>query len=441
MNMRPCRLLILAILFSGALQAEPLRLSRGAWRLDIGGFAEASFTDDSRASFLESVGDLPARGPDTPRGTEPRRTLSLRHSRVNFTLAPSEDHTWHPKAVLELDLMGNRVSPSFNDWTDTYYTVISPRIRHLYFSAEHDGLQYRTGQDWSLFGWQPSYFVTTVSAPPGPGVIYQRTRQFTLIQTLRSHARQLQLGLSFASASQKAGGVPNLDFGAKFSLEKRRSGFASATGPVQTEPLSFALSGTARQFATGSTSAISDDLKKVRAFAGAANLLVPLLASPDGQETARTLTLTAEFSAGTGHGGVFPDWSGNIPQMPFVATTPAQAQTHLDPGYGGFDSGGDFHLFRLESWNAQLQYHFSSQHPTFTTLGHAQLSVKNIAGLGPVAPGSQAYDRVSMSFLNLIHDVSNNWRAAVEFAEFNTRYIDGHDDVVNRWQGSVLYRF
>src|SRR5262249_34841355 len=152
------------------------------------------------------------------------------------------------------------------------------------------------------------------------------------------------------------------------------------------------------------------------------------------ESTSNSLTLTAEYSAGTGYGDAFPGWSANLPEFPMDSSISELNQTYLSKGQGGFDADGNFHLFRLESLSAELQYHFPGETHCFTTLGHSELHASNADALGPVLPGVMVYDRVSMHFINLFHDFNSHIRAGVEYAQIFTHYVDGTNEKDERGQ-------
>lgn len=361
--------------------------------------------------------------------------IALRRSRLGLTALLPDQENWPARFYVEFDFMGNRNSRSVFGAEDFYFTEPSFRFRHYYFTVEHGGWQILAGQTWSLFGWQPTYRTATVSAPAGPGVLSQRHRQFTAIKSFKpEESLHWQLGLSFGSASEKAGGIPNVDLGVKLIQPQLRGLFSPANGQVRAEPLSLALSSTYRKFATGAINATSQNLHKMTAYAGALNMLIPLIPVRDGH--AQSLTFTAEGSLGSGYGGSLSGWSGNLPQFPYSTES---IETHLNKGYGGFDAQGKFHLFQLRTWSSQLQYHFAKT--WITTVGYSQLQALNVRGLGPVPPGFTAYDHVSMGFANLMHDLSDQLRAAIEYSYLTTDYIDSTHQYVIRYQANLYYRF
>lgn len=435
------RTLLVSLIFFSQFSFGSVSLwEKKDWKLLSGGFVQLDYLYDTHGGFLETAGNAAIDGPDEAAGVGPREQVSFRNSRAGFTLLPPGQDTWKPKAYIEFDLLGNHSYRPFFGSSDISYTDPSLRIRHLYVSAEWEGWSFLSGQTWNFFGWGPSYFLTTVSVPPGPGSLYQRAQQFTVTKTLDAKDFQSwKFGLSFGHATQKAGGVPNVDMGVKYSHAGIRSGFSTPSGETGLEPFSLALSGTMRKFGIGAIDSTSPNLHKHKAFAASLATLIPIVPG-EYNEASNTLTLTAEYAAGTGIGDLYPGWSANISELPTAGGTDMQG-TYLRRGIGGFDAAGKFHLIQLHSWNMQLQYHLPSKLRGFATAGHSELKASNVAGLGPVLPGFTSYDRASMDFVNLFHDFSGSLRGAIEYAHFSTHYTSGREEVDDRYQATVFYRY
>src|SRR6185312_12861434 len=115
---------------------------------------------------------------------------------------------WKTKGYLEFDLLGYEAPINANPATNatnseaSYYTNPTMRVRHAFLNAESNGWQVLAGQTWTLFGWEPTYVLTTASVPPGPGTIYQRTEQLTGFKTMQlGESSKLQVGVSMARPS------------------------------------------------------------------------------------------------------------------------------------------------------------------------------------------------------------------------------------------------
>ncbi len=435
-----CLTLVIPTLSSGAVTL----VEKDEWKVQMGGFVETDFVRDSKRSFTEVVGNNAVDRDGSFKGDNPRMQSSIRNSRLAFTVLPPEQNEWKTKGYFEFDLLGYDPSVSTAAPTQSegsFYSNPTMRVRHGFLNAEKNGWTILAGQYWTLFGWQPTYVVTTASVPPGPGVIYQRTPQVTFMKNMMlGETSKLQVGASIARPSQRDAGTPNLDAGVKYSFSGLSAGFASPSGDVKAEPMSIAVSGTMRSFATANSAAYTDGLTKTSGSGLAVDMSIPVLPSSDGKETANTLTLTGEMSAGTGYADAFPSWTGGLPQLP--AGSGAANATNLDGGQGGYLTADptSFQLVKLQSWNAQLQYHLPGDCASFVTLGHSELSASNLDVL-LLATQATAYKKVSMNFVNVFHDFTAQIRGAVEYAKFTTTYLDDVTASDDRYQVSAYFRF
>jgi hypothetical protein len=445
---RVLSLAVLATFWPVVAQAAVTLLDKEDWKVQMSGFVETDIFHDTTRSLSEVPGSAAVARKGTIQKENGQTVFSIRNSRLAFSVLPPVQNDIKTKGYLEYDLLGYDPKPNTNAAATTgtgadaknsessFYTNPTLRVRHAYFSAERAGWSWLVGQTWTLFGWLPNYVLTTASVPPGPGEIYQRTEQVTGMKTLEMNGNKLQIGLSVARPSQRDSEMPNVDAGVRWSLPGYTAGLASPTGDVKAEALSVGLSGTWRQFVTPETTAVTSGQKKHGGEAVAVDLMVPILPASD-NSTANSLSLTGEFSEGTGYGDSFPSWSGGLSQYP-AGTTGLASSTNLDAGQGGFDSSGGFSLVKLRTFNAQLQYHLPGEMHTFVTLGYAQL---NAFGIGRFSSAVTTYDQSSMMFLNVFHDCTAQIRTALEFARFGTHYIDGQSVSDDRIQLNGYFRF
>jgi len=423
---------------SQALSAVTL-LDQNEWKFLVSGFLETDMTSDSVRSFTEVMGNNPVDRSNTFAGSNGRTQFSVRNSRLAFTVLPPVQDDWKSKGYFEFDFLGYDPAPPTNSEA-SFATNPTLRMRHGYLNLEKNGWSIFAGQTWSLFGWEPSYVVTTVSVPPAPGIIYQRTPELMVIQKIAlSESENLQWGGAIARPSQRDSQTPNLDFGARLTSSRRSSGFASASGDVSNEAMSLALTGTRRDFTTPDSAAVTSAQTHHVGNALAVDFLFPLIASHDGA-IENTLTWTGEYSTGDGYGDAFPSWTGNLAALP-AAGLGVSNETNLDAGQGGFDASGDFHLVKLQTWNTQLQYHLPSSWHAFVTVGYTELRSNNAKDLSPIVATKTIYDQSHLTFLNIFHDCTKQIRVGLEYAEMSTHYIDDVQPIDHRYQISTFFRF
>jgi hypothetical protein len=420
--------------------AEVIVLDKDDWKIGIGGIAEFDAFTDSKGFLTESPGNVsvPQTGYDTNVG---RTQFSIRNSRFSISAVAPEQDGIKTRGYLEFDLLG--YDPNPNDAFAAggpanseggFYSNPTLRVRHAYVAATHESHQLLVGQTWSVFGWQPNYVLSTISVQPVSGTMYERTQQIAYMNTQNGDVHSLQSAISISRPNERNSMIPNVEAGVRWSYKNRKSGFAAANSDIKIQPLSVAVSGAVRSY-TVPTSATDAVQNGQTGAAFAVDAQVPLLAA-DGDSSAGSLTLTAEYTSGTGYGDEFSGWSGGLPQL---VNKGAPANPNLDKGLGGFDASGNFHLVQLDSVNVQLQYHLSRG---FFDVGYGLLHSNNIGSINTANP----YDRAESLFVNYLHNFTKQLRAGLEYAQFTTHFAGGTTSGTgsatdNREMLATYYRF
>jgi hypothetical protein len=421
-------------------------MEKDDWKVTMNGFVETDYVYDTTRSFTEIIGNNPVARTSTLNGDNARAAFSDRNSRLGFSVYAPEQGGWKSKGVFEMDFLGNNNTGNSTSPENTTYASPLPRIRHAYFSTENDGWKFLSGQTWSLFGWQPYYFPTILTVAPAPGQLFQRSLQFMVMKDMHmGDSNLLQAGVSIERPSQRDAAMPNLNVGLRWALNSYRAVYASSYGDVNTEALSVGLSGAFRQFDVNAAGS-SDTVGHSNGSAFAADVLIPIIPASDEKDRGNSLTLTAEFSAGSGYADALPGWTGGMTNFTSSNSgTSAATRTAIDAGFGGFDSTGNtFTLVNLQTYNVTLQYMLPESMRSWVTAGYSELMATNMGTFANATNGTVAnmYDKTSMYFVNFNHDFSNQIRAGLEWDKVTTRYYtDGADPYNNRIQITALYRF
>jgi hypothetical protein len=450
-------LVLLSPLLIAAAHAEVTLFNSSDWKVGLSGFLEVDSFYDTTRGFTEYTGSAPVPRKGTFNGDDGRTQFSVRNSRFAFNIVAPESEGWITHGVLEMDFLGYDPAPSSSGASTSesaFFANPTLRIRHAYFAAEKNDLQILVGQTWSLFGWQPSYSLASISVNPDAATMYERLVKLGAIKSFRFDGDTLQTGFSIERPTERDGKIPNLVAGIRFAMNGRKSGFAGPNSDIKLSPMSIGLSGAYRNYTTPNSLSSSDsNTQSLSAFAFAADTLIPILASSDGKDVSHTLSAVGEFTIGKGYGDEFPNWTGGVLQT-FTGAQPTSANvnaannnTNIDSGLGGYNSAGNFELLNLRTFNAQLQYHFEGK--TFATCGYGQLWSSNVgnfqspgvATTNGYAAGS-LYDKVEAKFLGISHDLTPSIRVAVEFDQFTTHYVaDGATNFDNRYMFASYFRF
>jgi hypothetical protein len=447
----------LCLLPSRNAQANVTLLDKDDWKLMMGGFVELDGITDSTRSFREVIGNAPV-SVSGATGGDGRTQFSIRNTRLGFTVEAPQYEGWNTKAYMEFDFLGfdpqnTSASSSVttaNQSENSFFTSPTLRIRHAYMQADKDGYQVLAGQYWNLIGWQPYYFMGNADVSPLPGMLYSRNAQLRGLKAIHFGEQDvLQVAAALVRPPQEDSRLPSLEAGARFAMGERSSGFTGgATGGRATQPMSIAVSGTARGFSLPTAGTSSAATNSVAGYALAADTMIPIIASPDGKSVENTLSLLAEYTVGSGAGDLLNGWTGGSAN-PLNASknSPASGLPNMDAGIGDFDSSGSFHLMHVQTFNVHAQYHLPSMfEASWVDAGYAQLFSNNMGNIANSAgvmtdSGNLAYNREQVIFGNIFHEFTPHLRAAVEYARVQTDYLAGYSAVNNRYQVSAWFLF
>jgi hypothetical protein len=408
-------------------------LEKDDWKVGFYGFAEADAIVDSTRSFTEVVGNNPVARPGTFDGDNGRTQFSVRNSRLGFTIGAPKTGDWASKGVMEFDFLGpgNTASPEA-----AFFNNPTLRIRHFYLQAESSGWQLLAGQYWTLFGWQPNYFLATVSVAPVSGEVYERTTQFGVIKNFElAELSKLSAGLSIFRPAQRDSQIPGLDVGLRWAWHGRKAAFVGMTsGEIKAQPLSIGVSGRFNEFEYASDPADTTQMTHLFGSAIAVDGMLPIIGGSD-DSVGNTLALSGEFTTGQGYGESFPAWTGNL--RPIVdGGSGLNRGTNVDAGQMGVDPLNGVTLVHLQTYNLQLQYHLPAECMTFMTAGYGQLFSNNVSVLA-----SGTYNRAETYFVNVGHHFTKQIRGAVEYDYFRTTYADSATAHDARVQASAFFYF
>ncbi len=421
---------------------------KDGWKISTGGWLELDAINDSTRSFVEIVGNAPVERSDAVAGRSGRAQFTFRHSQLAFRIEAPPHSGWKAKGLAEFDFLGFNPAPGTSNTELNFFYSPTVRPRQVFVQADNGGVSVTAGQAWSLFSWQPFYFMCTASAPPTPGVPYIRSPQVRLVHTTDlGEYDKLQWGIAASRPPQRDSGLPALEVGARWVGTGRSAGYALAgSAEHRTQPMSAAVSGTARRVSIPKPGGAAGELLHFPAVAGAANFLLPVVASADGHDPGGTVALMATASAGRGYADQFVGWTGNV-SNPLNASAVASSSTvNLDGGFGDFDASGSFQLIQLRSISANLQLHGPTEWSSWLSIGGGQLHSSNVTGLTPGAGGRTSaakipYDRSESAFIGVFRGWTPQLRTGLELSQLRTRYADGMLARNNRLQLSLWFLF
>jgi hypothetical protein len=352
--------------------ATPTRVpsygEREEWSILPYGFAKLDVTEDSTQSFDSGIGANLIQRVGTYRGDHRRTTLTARDSRVGLQfIAPSfPDITPRLKGMrtsglIEFDFFG--LAPTDAKRGDVI--VFGPlRMRQAYLKLETYVVDVIAGQTQDLFGWGGYFYPATVGYLGVPGQIYHRNPQLRLEEKLRSDNGDFELLIAVAAVApaQRDSGMPEGQAGLKFAYKGWKGWSGSGFGGPYLVPFSIGVSGLYRHFEVpvprGNPGSAA---LKTNGYGAAVSLLAPLIPASAQYDHGNALTLTGEFSIGTGIADMYSGMDGGsrFPLLPGItASMPAlQYQANVDPGLVTFDRTFNVKTINWRALVGGLQYY------------------------------------------------------------------------------------
>jgi hypothetical protein len=340
---------------------HPIYGKRTDWSLETYGYARFDAIIDSTQSFDDGLQPWLIQRAGTYRGDHARALFTARDSRVGWKVKAPEYHGLKTSAVIELDFYGLTIS----DAKKHDQVVFGPlRIRHAYAKLETPVVDVIAGQTYDVFGWGGTFYPATVGYLGVPGQIYHRNPQLRVQKVIDAGSLQLTAALAAMRPGQRDnGGFPDGQGGLKASLASWSGVSHSGFGPPQLTPISVGVSGMVRHFEVPVFKAEpgSED-ESLNGYGFSAQVLLPVIPAKTLDDKRNALTLTGEFTLGSGiaemHGGL--DGGSRLPILVDIGMgnpAPVYPQ-NIDPGLITFDRtlaaktinwkafvvGGQYHL-------------------------------------------------------------------------------------------------
>jgi hypothetical protein len=432
-------------------QASQTILEKDDWTIKLSGFVEFDSITDSTRSLTEVPGNTPIDRAGTFNGSNGRTQFSIRNSRLALDVAAPMVDGVKSRGYLEMDFLGYDAAPP-SQTEAGFFNNPSLRVRHAFLEVETENdWKFLAGQTWQILGWQPYYFLNTVDVAPLAGQLYGRTVQAHALKQAQFNDVTLQGMIGVSRPPERDSSYPSLDGGLRVAYEGRKSGFVGgSTGKQRTQPMSIGVSGTFREIEIPNVGGGVSDNTKYPAGGFAIDAMIPIIASSDGKDVSHTLSISGEFTTGSGYGDEFNSWTGNVANPlssakngTAAALVAAGHPADLDAGVGDFDANSAFHLMHLATFNTQLQYTFNEKN--WIDGGYAQLFSNNVDTLvatnGLTSSGNIPYDREQVMFVNLFHDFTSQLRMGLEYDFTRTTYGDGETGRNNRYMASAWFFF
>ena len=433
----------------------PYTLSTGGetpWKLTIYGFAEGDYMEDSTRSFNDGSNDNVLAHTGTQAYQNSRGQFTIRNSRFGFKANAPEFDGVRSSGVLEFDLFGNQPTLNSAGGTGTvseagYFNNAALRVRHAYVKLEDSYVDVLAGQTYHLLGWQNYFFVATAAFLGVPNELFNRTTQLRLSHTFQSDLVNVDIAIAGFRPVQRDSGTPDGEGGLRLALNHWKGITTPGSGGTGALPAAIGVSGLVRSFKVNPEGTLPAAPLKANGWAFAVDALIPVIPVKDSTDRGNALTLTGEFTKGSGYADQFTGMTAGA-TMPTAAPVPAGSPmgtmgtpyaTDIDPGLVAFDSTGAIHSINWQSFIVGFQYYLPPTGRLFISANYSQGKSDNIATYYPNATG--VFNKSTYADGNIFFDITPAARVALSYQYGKQTFNDTTTSHNNRYEVTWLYFF
>jgi hypothetical protein len=387
----------------------PVYGSRSDWHIDPYGYARFDGIVDSTQSFDDGIQPNLIQRVGTYRGDHRRAIFTARDSRFGIAIGAPEYQGIKTHGVLELDFYGLQVS----DAKKHDQVVMGPlRLRHAYVKIE-TFVDVIAGQYYDVFGWGSHFYPATVGYLGVPGQLYHRNPQLRLEKTLEAGGLELTVAAAAARPGQRdAAGIPDPQGGLKIGYRGWSGVATPGFGRPSLAPISVGVSGMYRHFEVPVFKVEpGSEEETTKGYGFAAQMLLPVIPASSIDDKGNALTLTGEFSLGTGIADMYTGMDGGsrFPLLPNpIMLMPEVAYPqNIDPGLVTIDR--TFHVQSI-NWKALVvggQYYLPIGDGRVMISGiYSRIWSDNIKTLTPAASWGGIFTKMEYIDANLSIDIT-----------------------------------
>jgi hypothetical protein len=390
-------------------QRPPIYGKRSDWFIEPYGYARLDAIEDSTQSFEDGIQPNLIQRAGTYRGDHRRTIFTARDSRIGIFVGAPPRGSVRSMGQVELDFYGIVPSDARRHDSVVFGTL---RIRLAYLKLETPIVDIVAGQYYDLFGWNSYFYPATVGYLGVPAEIYHRNPQLRIEKKLRAGQLEVLAAVAAVRPGQRDSGLPEGQAGLKLAYHGWSGAATPGFGRPSKTPLSIGVSGIYRAFEVpvfrpepGSASV------KAFGYGAAASMLLPIIPVKTIEDRGNALTLTGEYSIGTGIADMytFMDGGSRFPLLPNPGSfQPAiQYQANVDPGLVTFDRNLDLKTINWQAFVGGLQYYLPIGKGSVWLAGiYSRVWSNNIKDLTPFPSFGAIFTKMEYFDANLGIDIT-----------------------------------
>ncbi len=378
----------------GHTECKHLLADASGWKIGVCGYVALNAMHDSTQSLGSGLNNSIIARPGTYAGDHDQTQFTARDSRINIEAAAPATHGVEASGLIQMDFTG--IMPSETTEQDSYIFG-TPRLRIAVMRLHTPVVDLTAGQYHDLFGWGGSgFFPATLGFLGVPGEIYHRNPQVRLSKTLHSAPVDLEAALAAVRPAQKGGGLPDGEAGLRLAVNKWTGAGAQAYNQPSIVPAQIGISGVARRYRVADFLARPADPNTAYGWGFAANVVIPVIPRSSNEDRSNGLTLTAEFSTGTGIADLYTGMTGGLlfPTLPndAGAMPPPIYTPNIDSGILTYDGNGELKTADWQAVVLGLQYYLPIAAGRVWISGvYSQSKSSNIVKLTPIPDRGVVY--------------------------------------------------
>jgi hypothetical protein len=380
---------------------EGVTWKASGWDVTLYGYAALNVLQDSTQSFGPSAGNTILQRRGTVRGNNLQAQASARDSRLGMRLAAPAYGSIRGTVNLETDFNN---TPPIEFTEANAVTNAGFRMRHYYMMIETPIIDILAGQYHDLFGWGGKGFYPSTLAFLGiTGEVYHRQPQIRLSKTLSSSLVEVEVAGAVLRPVQKGGGYPDVEAGLRLALNGWTGVRQQAYGQPAIGGMAIGISGIGRHFEVAKFREFSGGTDPGTGWGVAGNVFLPIIPASRIKDRGNSLSLTGEFSRGTGISDMYTDLTGGLlfpalgTQNKVEATNPPPVYSpNIDSGIVTFDGDERLRTCNWQGFVAGFQYYLPILSGRVWVSGtHSQIVSDNIVEITPLAGRGGVYKRSS----------------------------------------------
>jgi hypothetical protein len=427
-----------------SMPMAPLLAAAPGWRMGFTGFAELDAIWDSTESFSETVLNQTIARPHTYAGDNPRFQITPKDSRFGFKVEAPDFGGFRTWALLEVDFFG--VVPS-NATQDQSYSYSSIRMRQYYTKLETPFLDLLVGQTNDLYGWGGAGFYPSTPAFLGVmGEVFHRNPQVRLSEAIKTSAVDVEIAVAGVRSPTRDSGVPDIQAGARLTVNGWQGASAQGPRPAKVAPLSVGISGVGRRLSVTDFSSVPGNNQVAYGWGAVADLFLPIIPA-HGQDLSNALSVTGEFSRGTGVTDLYLTLTGGVlfPSLPNPHNAlPAPVYTpNIDPGIATFDANNKLQTIDWQGLMVNAHYHLPFRAGKMMSISatYSQIRSDNALKLTPSLGQYVTWDKGQYVDATLWWCITPAFQMALSGQTMSQTYGDGTVARNNRGEASWWFFF